>query len=94
MFIWDSNKAITNFEKHQVSFEEATTAFLDGNGLDVADQPHSGVEQRTKRLACSILGRVLLVVYTERRSVDGKETIRIISARQASRKERRAYAGR
>ena len=92
MFSWDPNKAVSNFEKHRVSFEEATTIFVDPSGLEVDDLRHSLEERRLKRLGISILGRVLLVVYAARRSIDGKETIRIISARQASRKERAAYA--
>ena len=93
MFSWDTRKAIVNFEKHSVSFEEAATIFADPEGLDWADGAHSIHEARYKRLGRSIGSRVLLVVYTIRRSPDGKETIRIVSARPASRKERQAYAG-
>jgi uncharacterized protein len=94
MFGWDSRKAITNYEKHRVSFEEAATVFADPDGLEWEDTEHSHIEQRWKRLGRSISGRVLLLIYTTRRTTDGKETIRIISARQANRKERKAYAGR
>ena len=93
MFSWDNNKAISNFEKHSVSFEEAATVFGDPDALDFDDVAHSSEEVRFKRLGLSSSERVLLVVYTIRQSKDGKETIRIISARQASRKEREAYAG-
>ena len=51
------------------------------------------MEHRWKRLGLSTEGRSLPVVYTLRRLKDGTETIRIISARQASRRERKAYAG-
>jgi len=51
------------------------------------------VEVRSKRLGISAAGRILIVVYTPRRMKNGKEIIRIISARQATRKERKAYAG-
>ncbi|MHB8482920.1 MAG: BrnT family toxin [Nitrospiria bacterium] len=54
---------------------------------------HSQSEKRFKRLGSSIEKRVLLVVFTVRRIKNGKETIRIIIARQASRKERKAYSG-
>ena len=54
---------------------------------------HSQAERRYRRLGRSSEGRVLLVVYAVRRMKDGKETIRIISARQVSRNERKAYAG-
>lgn len=93
MFSWDAQKAIGNYEKHRVSFEEATTVFGDPEGLDWEDPDHSHAEDRRKRLGRSIEGKVLLVVYTMRENKHGKETIRIISARQASRKERKAYVG-
>jgi uncharacterized DUF497 family protein len=61
-------------------------------GMDGADELHSQLERRRIRIARSIAGRILFVVYTVRRQSDEKETIRIISARQASRKERTAYS--
>ena len=92
MFVWDIPKAIANFEKHGVPFEEAATAFGDANGLDGDDAEHSTHERRRQRIGQSVTGRILFVVYTIRRAGDEKETIRIISARQASRREREAYA--
>lgn len=93
MFTWDNNKAVSNFEKHNISFEEATTVFLDPEGLDFDTAKHKTFESRNIRLGASVLERILVVVYTVRKRKDGKETIRIISARQASRKERKAYSG-
>jgi hypothetical protein len=93
MFSWDAGKAIGNRKKHGVPFEEAATIFADPNGLEWEDLEHAETEPRWKRLALSAEGRVLLVVYTLRRLRNGIETIRIISARQASQKERQAYAG-
>jgi uncharacterized DUF497 family protein len=93
MFTWDAQKAILNYGKHRIPFEEATTIFGDPEALDWADPKHSQDERRFKRLGISIEGRVLMVVYTIRRMKNGKEAIRIISARQASRKERKAYSG-
>jgi uncharacterized DUF497 family protein len=61
--------------------------------LDWEDLEHADVERRWKRLGLSTGGRVLIIVYTFRRLKSGTETIRIISARQASRKERKAYTG-
>jgi len=90
--LWDAQKAITNFEKHGVSFEEAATIFSDAEGLDWEDLTHATHETRYKRLGTSIDRKVLVVVYTVRRSKDGKETIRIIGARQAGRKEHKAYS--
>ena len=91
MFSWDTQKAIDNFEKHQVPFEEAATVFADERALDWEDLAHSRYERRFKRLGKSMGGQILIVVYTLRRLKNGKETIRIISARKASRKERKAY---
>jgi uncharacterized DUF497 family protein len=79
---WDIDKAIANFEKHGVPFEEAATIFGDPEGLDWSDEVHSHDERRFKRL-----GRL-----HRQESNDDKETIRIIGARPASRKEREAYA--
>ena len=93
MFSWDARKVLRNFEKHGVPFEEAATTFSDEDGLDWEVYQHHPAERRWKRLGKSSQGRVLLVVYTLRRVANGTETNRIISARQASRKERKAYAG-
>ncbi len=93
MFSWDAQKALRNRKKHGVPFEEASTIFADPNGLDWEVLEHAETEPRWKRLALSVKGRVLLVVYTLRRLGNGIETIRIISAREASQKERKTYAG-
>ena len=93
MFSWDVRKAQVNYAKHGVAFEEAATVFVDPAGLDWADLEHSRHERRYRRLGRSVAGRILLLVYTVRRMPHGQETIRIISARQASRKERQAYGG-
>jgi uncharacterized protein len=91
MFSWDPEKAILNLRKHGVSFEEAATVFSDPDGLEWDDPAHSQREVRVKRIGVSITGRVVLVVYTLRRGRNDEETVRIIGARQASRKERQAY---
>ncbi len=92
VFAWDIRKAIANLEKHGIPFEEAATVFSDAKGLDGEDVVHSQDERRFRRIGRSIRGRMLFVIYTIRRTADEKETIRIISARQASRQERQAYA--
>ena len=93
VFSWDARKAIRNLAKHGVPFEEAATVFADSDALDFDDVEHSGSELRSIRIGFSSLGRILFVVYTVRRLKNGKETIRIVSARQATRKEREAFAG-
>ncbi|MGB7219758.1 MAG: BrnT family toxin [Vicinamibacterales bacterium] len=90
MFEWDARKAGENLAKHGVAFDEAATVFADPDALDGPDVRHSDAEARFLRLGRSVLGRVLMVAYTLRSSGNG-ETIRIISARRASRKERTAY---
>ncbi len=90
MFDWDLRKAQSNWRKDGVSFEEAATAFLDPDGLDGEDLDHSDSESRRLRLAKSSLGKVLLIAYTIR-SKNDEERTRIISARRASRKERKRY---
>jgi uncharacterized protein len=91
VFEWDARKAPLNRTKHGVSFEEARTIFGDPDALDGPDLGHSQNESRFLRLGRGATGRVLIVAYTVRRRDDG-ESIRIISARRASRKEREAYA--
>ncbi len=90
MFEWDTRKAAVNRTKHGVSFEEAATVFGDPQALDGPDLRHSERERRALRLGRAATSRVLMVAYTIRRRGDG-ESVRIISARRASRKERTAY---
>ena len=93
VFSWDAPKAVANLKKHNVSFEEASTVFDDPEALDWEDLEHSELEFRLKRLGLSAAGRILVVVWSPRRSHEGKEIIRIISARRASQRERNAYTG-
>ena len=86
MFSGDARKALANLKKHGVSFEKAAIVFADPNGQDYDDIEHS--ELRSVRIGFSPIGRIVFV-YTRRVKYD-KETIRIISARQATRKERAA----
>jgi uncharacterized protein len=64
MFSWDTQKAISNYEKHSVFFEEASTVFADPDALDWEDLTHSHREPRFKRLGFSITNQILLIVYT------------------------------
>ncbi len=91
VFEWDPRKAEANAAKHGISFDDAVTVFLDPEALDGPDLQHSSAESRFLRLGRSARGHVLMVAYTFRRNGDA-ETIRIISARRASRRERAAYA--
>jgi len=91
VFEWDGRKAAVNRIKHGVSFEEAGSVFGDPDALDGPDLHHSEKESGFLRLGRAATGRVLIVAYTIRRRGNG-ESIRIISARRASGKERAAYA--
>lgn len=84
-FEWD-NKAQINLTKHRVSFDEAKTVFDDPLFLVFTDPDHSIEEQRLIIMGESSQGRLLVVAYTER-----GEVTRLISAREATRGERRAY---
>jgi uncharacterized DUF497 family protein len=92
VFAWDARKATRNLRKHGVSFEEAASVFADPDALEWEDLEHSRDERGFKRLGISSQGRILILVYSYRRMKDGKETLRIITARRASPKEREAYA--
>jgi uncharacterized DUF497 family protein len=85
-FEWDPQKAISNIEKHDVSFEEASTIFHDPLSFTIDDPLHSENEKRMVHFGVSLKNRLLVVVFTERGSI-----IRIISARKASQKERKHY---
>lgn len=85
-FEWDPQKAVGNVRKHGVSFEEAATAFGDPLSVTIGDPDHSEDEQRFLLLGMSHAGRLLVVAH-----VDRDETVRIISARLASRHERQTY---
>ena len=87
-FEWDKAKARANLKKHGVSFEEAQSVFYDDYARQFFDDDHSDDEQRFIMLGMSIQSRVLVVCHCER---SGGNTIRIISARKATTKERKFY---
>jgi len=83
---WNEAKAIANYRKHGVSFEEAQTVFLDELSGTVYDASHSQDEDRYIDIGQSAIGRILVVVYTYQDNV-----VWIISSRQATPAERRTY---
>lgn len=85
-FEWDASKARANAERHGVTFEEAITAFADPLSSTIPDPDHSQDEERFLLLGLSSRRRLLVVVHTDR-----GDTIRVISARLASKRERRTY---
>ena len=86
VFEWDEHKAHQNLQKHAISFEEAATVFGDPLSLTIPDPLHSELEDRFVIVGESIRQRLLVVVHTERGN-----HIRIISARLATRRERKTY---
>lgn len=84
---WDAGKAVANFKKHGIRFEEAATSLLDPSALAQEDDSSEG-EARWVLVGMSTNVRLLTVVYTLR---DGNR-IRLISARRATRKEAAYYA--
>jgi uncharacterized DUF497 family protein len=86
-FSWSERKAKLNLENHGVSFEEAATVFLDPLARLYDDPDHSASESRFLLVGHSLAGQLLLVVHAEKR-----DTIRVISARRATSRERRRYA--
>ncbi len=85
-FEWDEQKAESNLAKHKVSFTEAKTVFTDPLYLDFYDPDHSDDEDRHIIVGESEQQRLLIVSYTER-----GQKVRLISAREATRKEKEAY---
>lgn len=84
---WDDDKADRNAEKHGVKFDEAQTVFYDPRAVTVFDEAHSDSEDRFVTTGFSAEGNLLTVVYSD----DG-ESIRIISARPATKREAKHYA--
>jgi uncharacterized protein len=83
---WDPRKAKLNLKKHAVSFEEASTALSDPMAATGDDPDHSVTEECYLTFGISEKGRLVVVSHTEQ-----GETIRIISARKASKGERKIY---
>lgn len=84
---WDSRKAVANLHKHGVDFADAGTVLHDEQAVTISDEG-SNEEDRFVTLGMDALGRVLVVVYTWR-----EDRPRLISARKATRRERRQYEG-
>lgn len=89
-FDWDKWNAAKIWEKHQVQFSEAEEVFFDINLIILPDPTHSIAEERYIALGKTKTSRTLFVVFAER-GFDATKKIRIISARDMSKKERRKY---
>jgi uncharacterized protein len=85
-FEWNPEKAVTNLRKHNISFQEATTVFDDSLSVTFPDPDHSIGEARYVIIGMSRSEQLLVVSHTDRQN-----RTRIISARRATRQERRFY---
>jgi hypothetical protein len=88
-FGWDPQKDEENRTKHGVSFEEASTVFGDPLAATIPDPDHSETEMRFVTMGLSSTGRLVVVSHTE----EEDDLFRIISAREATSHERKAYEG-
>jgi len=85
-FEWDASKATSNLAKHRITFDDASTVFSDEVSLTIADPDNSEGEERWIIFGQSSGNRFLVVSFTDRGNI-----IRIISAREMTPSERRAY---
>lgn len=85
-FEWNPEKAVTNLRKHNISFQEAATVFDDSLSVTFPDPDHSIGEDRYVIIGMSRLGELLVISHTDR-----ENRTRIISARRATRQEKRFY---
>jgi len=83
---WDKHKEASNIKNHGVSFHEASTAFLDPLSMSFYDPDHSDDEERFITLGIAKTGKMLFISHTDRGMVT-----RIISAREATKKECEGY---
>lgn len=88
---WDPAKTASNLAKHGVSFAQAASVLLDPLALTVFDAAHSQDEERWFALGLSGEGKLLAVAHTYQPAGPGSARVRLISAREATRNERRQY---
>lgn len=89
-FEWDEKKNIGNIRKHRIDFRDAVYAFADPHALNIPDDYHSEDEERWVLLGMTTKHKLLVVVHTDR----SHNTIRVISARPATRQEQAVYQAR
>ena len=90
-FTWDPAKAASNATKHGVAFAQGATVFADALALTVFDAAHSEFEERWFTLGMSSEGKLLAVSHTYTATGASSARVRMISAREATRNERRQY---
>lgn len=90
-FEWDSIKARQNAKKHGITFERAATVFLDPEAASLFNDEHSQHEDRWITLGLDRIGALLVVCHTYQEETEASATIRIFSARKATRNEIKQY---
>ena len=90
-FEWDKNKAKENIKKHKVNFENAATIFKDPRQISLFDEWHSNKEDRWVTIGLSENGSLLVVHHTYNQIDNETASIRIISSRKATKKEKQYY---
>ncbi|MBY0572861.1 MAG: BrnT family toxin [Undibacterium sp.] len=91
-FAWDANKAASNAQKHGVTFARASQVFLDPLSITVYDEEHSQSEERWHTIGHDAQGAILVIAHTYQATSHHGARIRLISARLATKQERRFYA--
>jgi uncharacterized DUF497 family protein len=90
-FEWDIKKARNNVRKHKVSFERATTIFRDANLLSIPDEEHSASGERWVTIGLDETGVLIVISHTFLKIGRNASRIRIISARKATKREKKQY---
>jgi len=90
-FEWDLAKAEQNLRKHKVTFQRAATIFRDPRAISIFDEEHSEEEDRWITMGSDDSGTILVLVHTFRKIDESSYTVRIISARKATKREREQY---
>ena len=90
-FEWDIRKAKANVRKHNVRFERAARIFRDPNLLSIPDEEHSEFEERWITMGLDETGSLLVIVHKFESVDQGVSSIRIISARKATKDEAKTY---
>lgn len=90
-FVWDPGKAVSNVAKHGVTFAQAAAVFSDPLALTVYDEVNSDFEDRWFTLGMDSTGKLLAVAHTFAEAGQAGATVRLISAREATRAERLQY---
>ena len=90
-FEWDPSKARENYRKHGIAFDRAATIFLDANALSKFDEKHSDQEERWITMGLDQTGTILVACHMFQETGENSVTIRLISARKATKNEIKSY---